>query len=413
MTAARKNLTPEPAIIDALMTSAGRTDPFPIYAQAHELGPVLAIADRIFLVCGYEAINHVLRDPGFGPAALTASTDRAEAQPENTLRSMNQSILWANPPDHPRIRSLMSRVFTPRRVAAQQPAIEATVELLLDRLASADGQSVDFMNQFAFALPVTVICQMLGVPTADHHRFRTLAADLTQILELSADKSDSADAAAHELAGYFTTLIQQRRAAPHDDLVSALVAAREADDGQLSDAELLTNLILLLVAGFETTTNLLGNGLAIWLQHPEIRRGIQSEQITTTGFIEEVLRYDSPVQMTTRQAYGDGCIVEGTPIPHSSELILLIGAANRDPRRYHDPDRFDPTRTDIKPLSFGAGPHICLGNGLARLEAAVAFPRLLARFPALTAASDAPAIRRDRLVLRGYETLPIHVTAHG
>lgn len=395
------------AILEKLTTPAGRADPFPLYAAAHELGPVSVLADGLFLICGYAAVNQVLREPGFGLADTAPSTSRNHA-----LRSMNRSILRANPPDHGRMRSLISKVFTPRRIAALQPAIEEAVDDLLDQLAeaAADGGPVDFMDRVAFPLPVTVICELLGVPPADSCGFRQQAADLTEALELSGDTSASADAAARELAGYFTYLIDERRKAPGDDLISALVAARDAEDGRLSDEELLANLILLLVAGFETTTNLLGNGLAILLDHPGLSSALRVEQIPIASFIEEILRYDSPVQAVTRQAHADGLTVEGIPISRGSDLILLIGAANRDPTRYNEPDRFDPTRTDIQPLSFGAGPHICIGNNLARLEAAVAFPKLLTRFPNLSAVPGRPPLRRDRLVLRGYQTLSIQIT---
>jgi cytochrome P450 len=190
-------------------------------------------------------------------------------------------------------------------------------------------------------------------------------------------------------------------------LIGALVAARDADDGRLSEQELLANLVVLLVAGFETTTNLLGNGLAILLERPDLAAALRSSDVAISGFIEEVLRYDSPVQVTTRTAREEKVTVAGVPIAQDSALILLIGAANRDPDRFPDPDRFDPTRADPRPLSFGAGAHFCLGNGLARLEAAAAFPQLLARFPALAAAPE--SVRRDRLVLRGYQLLSIRI----
>ncbi|GIH19027.1 cytochrome P450 [Rugosimonospora africana] len=386
------------------MTPAGRTDPFPLYAAAHELGPVSVLADDSFVVCGYAAVNQVLREPGFGLATTTPPDSGTGA-----LRLMNRSILRANPPDHGRMRSLISKVFTPRRVADLQPASEAAVDDLLRQLSdAATGGTTDFMDRVAFPLPVTVIGELLGVPPGDRRRFRPLAADLTDALELSGDTSTSADAAARELAGYFAPLIGERRAAPGDDLVSAL--ARDAGDGRLSDEELLANLILLLVAGFETTTNLLGNGLAILLNRPELTAAPRAGHIPIAGFIEEVLRYDSPVQAVNRRAHRDGLTVAGVSIPEGSDLIQLIGAANRDPARYNDPNRFDPTRTDIRPLSFGAGAHICVGNNLARLEAAVAFPKLLSRFPDLSAASDRIPIRRDRLVLRGYQTLPVQIT---
>jgi cytochrome P450 len=402
---------PEPAdrsiaaIVEQLMTPAGRADPFPLYAAAHELGPVSALTGDTFVVCGYAAVNQVLREPAFG-LPDTASPESGQ----DALRLMNRSILRANPPDHGRMRSLISKVFTARRVAELRPAIETAVDDLLVRFATAaGGGSTDFMDRVAYPLPVSVICELLGVPPGDRWRFRPLAADLTEALELSGGTSASADTAARELAAYFAPLIAERRTTPGDDLVSALVAARDAGDGRLSDEELLANLILLLVAGFETTTNLLGNGLAILLDRPDLAAALRAGRIPVAGFIEEVLRYDSPVQAVTRRAYRDGLAAEGVPIPAGSDLILLIGAANRDPARYDRPDRFDPARTDIRPLSFGAGPHICIGNNLARLEAAVAFPELLTRFPNLSPARDSSPLRRDRLVLRGYQTLPVAV----
>ncbi|MFG1908088.1 cytochrome P450 [Kribbella sp. NPDC048928] len=369
-------------LLQELLSPAGRADPFPLYAAAHRLGPVLPMSDDIFLVVGYGAANDVLRSPSFEIPTEPSSRP--------SLDLMQRSILRTNPPDHGRMRSLIGQVFTPRRVAGLQPTVEAAVDELLDALPA----EVDFMDRFAFQLPVTVICELLGVPTADRHRFRPLASDLTAALELTDTADEAADAAAAELGEYFTHLI---RNPPAGGLVSALVAARDADDDRLSDEELLANLILLLVAGFETTTDLLGNGLAILLDQPD--------QLTDpAAFVEEVLRYDSPVQVTTRVAR-DTVDVAGTSIPAGSNLVLLLGAANRDPARFTDPDRFDPLRTGNKPLSFGAGAHICLGNSLARLEATVAFTHLRAA----TITRTGEPTRRNRLVLRGYQTLPVTI----
>jgi cytochrome P450 len=386
-------------ILAALMTPAGRADPYPLYARAHQLGPVAAIGDGWFLVCGYDAVSQVLRDPGFGLPGTPA---------DNELDLLSRSILRANPPDHPRMRSLMAQVFTPRRVAALRPAVEYAVDVLLDRLAQA-GEPADFMDQFAFRLPVSVICELLGVPAADQDRFRPLAADLTEALEATVSREGlgPATAAARELGGYFTTLIAGRGPAPGDDLIGALMAARDAGDGRLSEQELIANLIVLLVAGFETTTSLLGNGLALLFGHPGTAEALRGGILPVDGFIDEVLRYDAPVQLLTRAARAGNLTAGDLPIPDGSRVLVLIGAANRDPARYRDPDRFDPGRTGSKPLSFGTGPHVCLGSALARLEASVAFPRLLARFPALAAAFGQPPIRRNRLVLRGYQTLPV------
>lgn len=397
------------SIVNCLLTPAGRGDPFPFYAAAHAIGPVSLIAEGWYLVAGYAAVNEVLRDPGFGLPDPGQRRDDADSAGAKALRSLSRSILRTNAPDHGRMRSLISQVFTPRRVAGLQPAIELAADRLLDDLteSGAGGASVDFMDAFAFQLPVTVICELLGVPDHDRARFRPLAADLTEALELSANLSAAADTAASELAEYFTQLIAQRRAAPRDDLIGALVTIRDTNDGRLSEQELLANLITLLVAGFETTTNLLGNGLAKLLERPGLAADLADETVAMAAFIDEVLRYDSPVQATTRIARIDGLKIAGQPVAAGSQVLLLIGAANRDPSRYPNPDHFDTARTDSRPLSFGAGAHVCIGNALARLEAAVAFRRLLARFPDLSAAPAGQPQRRDRLVLRGYQTLPI------
>jgi cytochrome P450 len=398
------------AIVSALLTPAGRGDPFPLYAAAHALGPVSVIAEGWYLVAGYAAADEVLRDPGFGlPDLARWRGDDAEAAGPPALRLLSSSILRVNPPDHGRMRSLISQVFTPRRVAGLEPAIERAASRLVDVLAesAADGAPVDFMEAFAYQLPVTVICELLGVPDHDRARFRPLAADLTEALELSANLAATADAAAAELADYFSHLIAARRAAPRDDLIGALVAIRDANDGRLSEPELLANLITLLVAGFETTTNLLGNGLAVLLGRPGLAASLADESMPMAGFIDEVLRHDSPVQATTRLARADGLDIAGAPIPAGSQVLVLIGAANRDPARYQDPDQFDPARTGSRPLSFGAGAHVCIGSALARLEGTVAFRQLLARLPDLSAAPGELPQRRARLVLRGYQTLPV------
>jgi cytochrome P450 len=393
------------AVTQALLTPDGRADPYPLYAEAHRLGPVSAISDGWYLVPGYAAASQLLRNPAFGPPGPQA---RTPGQPERpALALMSLSVLESSPPGHGRMRSVLSSSFTPRRVAALEPAITSAVDTLLGRLAGA-GEPADFMEEFAYLLPVTVICELLGVPHADRDWFRPLARDLTAALEPLAGTPalDAADTAAGELAAYFTRLIAGRRAAPRDDLISALITASDAADAPLSPPELLANLILLLVAGFETTTDLLGNGTAILLDQPQAAAALRSGTVTTAGFADEVLRYESPVQLTTRMALAGDLAIHGTPVPCGSQAIVLLGAANRDPARYRRPDTFDPARKDSKPLSFGAGAHFCLGNSLARLEAAIAFPRILARFPRLAAAPSGRT-RRDRIALRGYHTLPV------
>ncbi|MFF2611770.1 cytochrome P450 [Kitasatospora sp. NPDC058046] len=395
------------AIIEQLMTTEVRTDPYPLYARARELGPVAPAGDGMFVVSGYAAVKKVLRTPAFG----VATAEMTEYAAHSSLALLGRSILQRNAPDQPRVRSLIASVFTARRVAALRPAVEAAVGRLLDGMAEqgADGSPVDFMDAFAFRLPVGVICELLGVPEQDRYRFRGLTSDLTVALEIMQDLDGlaAADEAADELAGYFTELAAERLARPQDDLVTDLARIAAADDERLSARELLANLVLLLVAGFETTTNLLGNGLALLFRHPEAAAGLRSGRITPAGFTDEVLRFDAPVQATGRVALEPGLVVEGLPIPPGSGLTLLIGSANHDPARYERPEVFDPTRTDSQPLSFGGGTHFCLGSQLARMEAEVAVPALLDRFPRL--APGGVPTRRDRLVLRGYETLPVTV----
>lgn len=397
------------AIVSELLTPGGRADPYRHYAELHALGPLARLSADSLVVCGYDAVNEVLRNPGFG---LLDQPPAGDGVP-TALASMRKSILRANPPEHGRMRSLMSRVFTPRRIAGLEPAIVRATDALLDDLLSttAAAGSVDFMDRLAFPLPVTVICELLGVPPADRAAFRPLASDLTDALELTFGDSvsDAATRAAEELADYFDPLVEAKRRRPDDGLVSALVAVRDAEDGRLSDEELVANLITLLVAGFETTTGLLGNGMSVLLDRPEIAAALRDGGPAVAGFVEEVLRHDSPVQLTTRIARGDGLTAAGRPVPEGTGVVVLIGAANRDPGRYDDPDSFDPTRSDIRPLRFGAGAHVCLGNRLARLESRVAFERLLERFGRLDRPPGLESTRRDRLVLRGYETLPVVV----
>lgn len=399
-------------IIGALLTPEGREDPYPLYAEARALGRLRRVADfPVYLCTGYDEINAVLRDNAFGKSRFESlpAELRATLAPDGSLESVSRSMLNINPPDHRRVRSLISSAFTQRRVAALEPAIEAMTDVLLDELAElgAAGTAVDFMEYFAFRLPVTVICELLGVPEADRYRFRPLGHDLTAVLELMTDFDGlgPADEASFELRRYFGELAERRRAEPRDDLVSALVHIKDAQDGRLSDFELLANLVLLFVAGFETTTNLLGNGLYLAFRNPEVFARVRSGEIPVAAFVEEVLRYDSPVQLTSRFVTAPEARVGDQPMAAGEQVMILIGAAHHDPGRFPDPEAFDPLRPDNVPLSFGAGIHYCLGQGLARLEAQVAFRRLFARFPEIDLAG--PPTRQDRLVLRGYRRLPV------
>jgi cytochrome P450 len=281
------------AIIGALMTPEGRGEPYQLYAAARELGPVRRVGEWPMHLCtGYAEINAVLRNNAFGTIEydMRSAEWRAMNAKDGAVASFAQSMLEMNPPNHRRVRSLVSSAFTQRRIAGLEPAIERLTDALVEELAALGerGAPVDFMEQFAFRLPVNVICEMLGVPEADRYRFRPLAHDLTFALELTQnlDEFGPADAAATELRAYFTELAERRRTQPQDDLVSALVQANDAHDGRLSDAELLGNLLLLLVAGFDTLSNLMDNQLDIGLEHPEILDQVR------VGFRNAVLGVD-------------------------------------------------------------------------------------------------------------------------
>jgi cytochrome P450 len=396
-------------ILTALNTSAGRDDPYPLYAALHEIGEVIEIGPGDVMVVGYDAINSVLRDPGFRVSDESRFDQNFPSWRQNPAFVQGADwLLNLNAPRHSRIRSLMARAFTARRIAGLEPAIAKMADDLLDAMADrgAEGGVVEFMHDFAYLLPITVICELIGIPEEDREGFRPVARDLAGIFELTdIETLPAINAAAVELLAYFTGLAARRRADPRDDLLSDLLAVSDSEDGRLTDAELLHNLTLLLVAGFETTTNLLGNGLQIIMQNPPAGEAVRDGSQPPAAFVEEVLRFDSPVQLTSRIGYGAN--VGGVPVSPGAGVLTLLGAGNRDPRRFTDPARFDPMRPDGGPLSFGGGAHFCIGAALARLEGAVAFPRLLSRFPKISAAAE--PTRRDTLVLRGFDALPVTV----
>ncbi|WP_306214709.1 cytochrome P450 [Actinoplanes sp. RD1] len=387
--------------INTLLTPGAGRDPYPAYAALRSAGPVVGDG-QTFFVTGYAAADAVLRDPTtrvYDSAILDEHWE--DWRGNKGVELFVDSMLRTNAPHHTSMRRLASGVFTARRVGRLREVIEAQVEEALDEVAAhRSGGVVDIVEHLAYPLPIGVICALLGVPAADRDLFRRLAEALTAVLEVRFTEAQAvaAHAAAKELEDYFTAMIALRRQEPRDDLVTALAAAHDADGATLSAGELMGNLALLLAAGFETTTNLLANGVH------ELATGRVMKNPDL--FVEESLRYDSPVQLTERFTSTDMDLA-GVTVPAGSEIVLFLGAANRDPHRFPEPDRFDPERHDNAPLSFGAGAHYCLGAPLARLEAQIALPALLRRFPAIRAAGEPRS--RERLTLRGWATLPVSV----
>ena len=389
--------------VGSLLSPRAGVDPYPAYAAIRAHGPVLP-AGGAFFVTGYAAADEILRDStmrAYDGALIDEQWSDWRANRAVSLFA--DSMLRQNPPNHTRMRRLASGVFTARRVSELRGVIEAQVDELLDGLA---GPEVDLMTDLAYPLPIAVITALLGVPAQDRGMFRRLAEALTAVLEVrfSEEQANTAHVAALELEEYFAALVERRRRAPQGDLVTALAAAHDAGGDRLTGDELMGNLALLLVAGFETTTNLLGNGVVLLLDHPVQAKRLATDPGLAPAYVEEVLRVDSPVQLTERFA-GQDAEIAGVEIPTGSELIVLLGAANRDPDRFAEPERFVPDRPGNAPLSFGAGAHYCLGAPLARLEAQVALPALVRRFPDLEL-TERP-VRRDRLTLRGWAALPV------
>jgi hypothetical protein len=386
-----------------------RRDPVPAYRRLRETEPIRR--NRLqgtWVLSRYDDVAAVLRDPRF-------TTDRTSLLPFRLMRRssrhhpdfvslLDRNLLMLDGEEHRRVRGLVSKAFTPRRIEALRPRIEAIVEGLLDAVA-AKGE-LELVHDLAHPLPVVVIAELLGVPLEDRERFRGWSNDVVEILDLMSGRDGLRPAwrGAEGLAGYFRGLLAERRRAPKDALLSAMLAAEE-DGVALGEADLLALCALLLAAGHETTTNLIGNAVLALLRHPGERKRLQDDLGLMPSAVEEFLRFDSPVQVTDR-VISEDLDFRGHRFRRGQLAVCLIGAANHDPARFPEPDRLDLGRGDRGHLAFGLGPHVCLGAPLARLEAEVALSGLLRRFPSFTGPLEPPG-RRASVVLRGPTSLPL------
>ena len=320
-------------------------------------------------------------------------------------RSLGNSILLMDPPDHKRIRGLVAKAFDARRTESMRPRVRALAHRLIDAF-EADGEG-DLVKLFTYPLPVIVICEMLGIPESDHHRFLERSGVAGRAIDptpMTEAELANANAGAAESHAYFSALLDARRAEPQDDLLTALVQA-ETEDGHLSYDELIANVSLLFGAGHETTVNLMGNGLLALWRNPEQLAKLRADLSLMPSAVEEMLRFDSSVQLTGRKALED-VEYEGHLIRKGEQLLALIGAGNHDPAAFSEPERFDIARDEKKPLSFGGGIHLCLGAQLTRVEATEALQVLFERLPRLELLNvDAPD-RKPTITLRGLERLP-------
>lgn len=395
-------------IVADLYTEQARHDPNPWYAKLHELGPASALDPAVSayaaVVNGFDAVEAVLRDPRF-----TKVLGPADKLDHPVLATLSRSMMFSLEPDHGRMRGLFNKIFTPRRVAALEGELLAAIDGLLDRMAElgAGGEPVDFVAEFGYPFPTRVIGLLLDLPEAELAWFRERARRIDAYLDLGGktpERLRSADEAVLELTDYYLGMIADRRARPGEDFVSGLVRLIDSGDDRISDAELVANLVVLLNASFVTTMNLLGNGLPPLLARPRLVDRVRADADFAARCVEEVLRYDSPVQVLSRKAAVD-TKVAGVPVPEGGVVLVLVGAANRDPRRHADPDTFDPDRADLSHHSFGGGGYFCIGAALSRLEGRLAFPRLFRRFPDLAVAGE--PTRGEGFLLRGNSVIPV------
>jgi len=394
-------------------------DPYPVYAMLRAAQPVLRMPlpgteTGGCVVTRYEDVQQVVRDARFSVDrrrsefmqrnrdALPPALAQALLGEQGGLRSM----LITDPPDHTRVRGLVNKAFTPRHVARLREHIQAICDELLDAVEGSGR--MDVMADLATQLPAIVIAELLGVPAGDRLRFKAWSNDLISLLG-NPDPTGAMERFERGLDGllsYLRGIIAERRRAPRDDLISGMIAAQEARDA-LTDGELLATSNLLLVAGHETTTNLIGNGLLALLRHPDQLARLRADPDLVPTAVEEMLRWDSPVQATVRVTTAEVAL-DGQTIPAGALVVAMIGAANRDPAVFADAERFDVGRADNRHLSFGFGPHFCLGAPLARLEGEVVFRTLLARYPGIRLAAE-DVRHRPNFALRGLLALPVEL----
>ena len=386
-----------------------RANPHPRYHQMRSASPVLHFPETgEWLLTRYEDCEAVLRDPRFSanPAHRVSDIPLERRTPREQAAASGElsTLLFIDPPDHTRIRGLVSKAFTPRTIERLRPHIVEITDHLLDE--AAELGTFDVVSHLGYQLPVTVICELMGVPLDDRHLFGSWASDASRLLDgdvLSEAETMAGFTAMMEFINYFNHLFDERRANPRDDLVSALLAV-ESEGERLSESELRSIVLLLFIAGHETTMNLIGNGTSALLHHPDQLRLVVDDPTRIGATVEEALRYDGPVHLTGRIATVD-IELAGHTIARGEAAITLLAAANRDPARFPHPDAFDIERPDNRHLTFSHGIHYSLGAALARVEGQVAIGRLVERFPDLHLAAE--PTYRDHFILRGLNELMV------
>ncbi|HEY4019680.1 MAG TPA: cytochrome P450 [Pseudonocardiaceae bacterium] len=386
-----------------------------LYRRLFEEGPVreAVMPDglRVWLVTRYADAREVLASPKFSKDSRRAAPLHDQQEQEGVQRTFLAEVLTVHllnvdPPDHTRLRRLIGKEFTARRVEQLRPWIEQVTDGLLDNMAGQDH--VDLLGAFAFPLPVTVICELFGVPAADRERFRGLFNGIA-----FGASPDAIGRASEDMAAYLNELVVSKRSSQDDDLLSALIRASDEGD-RLSEIELVSMSFLMLTAGFETTAHLIGNAVAGLLCNPDQLAALRADPALLPAVVEEVLRYAGPAGMTTLRFTTEPVVVGDVEIPAGEFVEVLLGGANRDPEVFDHPDSFDVRRKSASHLAFGHGIHHCVGAPLARLEGQIAIGRLLARFPDLALAVEPSALRwRNSVLFHGLEEVPLKLSRTG
>lgn len=392
----------------ALLDPAHRADPYPVYRQLRENAPLRLPENNLCVFGTFADCDEVLRHPSSCSDRLkSTSAQRAIAAGQPARPFGVPGFLFLDPPDHTRLRKLVSKAFSPKVVRALEPEIGSLVDGLLDDVERAG--SFEVIADLAYPLPVAVICQLLGVPIEDEPKFSAASTLLAQGLDPFIAFTGQPQGIEERLEaglwlrGYLRDLLQQRRSHPADDLMSALIAVEESGD-QLTEDEIVATCNLLLVAGHETTVNLIANAVLAMLRHPQHWTALSRDPERAPAIVEETLRYDPPVQLVGRVAGAD-MTINGIEVPEGDIMMLLLAAAHRDPAVNERPDEFDPDRSSIRHLAFGLGPHFCLGAPLARMEAAVALSAVTRRFP--NARLGGEPVYKPHVTLRGLESLEV------
>ncbi|MFD5796243.1 cytochrome P450 [Streptomyces diastatochromogenes] len=396
--------TEKPDTLLRILDYSSRADPYPLYAELRET-PVALQEDGSYVISTYRELADILHNPHLS-SDVRNLTHRMEA----FERPGTPAFINLDPPEHDRLRRMAMRHFgpphTPGLVTGLEPDLTAVVGGLIDDFAGKE--QIDIVDDFAYPFPVTVICHLLGVPREDEPRFHLWVNDIIESIDYNPkidpkEKLTNGQQASADLREYLGGLVEQRHGRPGDDLLSRL-ANDDGPDGRMTDDEIVATANLLLIAGHETTVNLITNGMLTLLRHPQVLQRLRDEPGLVVPLVEELLRYEPPVHIIPWRAAFSDISVADTVIPKGSRILLMLASGSRDPIRFHEPDHFDPDRRDNQHLGFGSGIHLCFGGPLARLETQIALNELVRRLDRPRLVTDPPPYRRSP-VLRG----PIHL----